>query len=121
MHSKGGRPQRRPQRRLGRRLEGVAKAVGGGYCRLQVPLSLALAVRGTVAGHRLGGVEGGWGYPPPFPMHPCPGAQVLCSAVPPPGGRGGHPCCRIWNHSTALPCTVSRVASGESSGVVSSR
>ena len=26
-------PQRRPQRRLGRRLEEVAKAVGGGYCR----------------------------------------------------------------------------------------
>ena len=29
-------PQRRPQRRLGGRLEGVAKAVGGGYCRLQL-------------------------------------------------------------------------------------
>ena len=27
-----------PQRRLGRRLEEVAKAVGGGYCRLQMPL-----------------------------------------------------------------------------------
>ena len=31
----GNRPQRRPQERLGRRLEGVAKAVGGGYCRLR--------------------------------------------------------------------------------------
>ena len=31
--------QRRPQRRLGRRLEEVAKAVGGGYCRLQMPLT----------------------------------------------------------------------------------
>ena len=30
-----------------RRLEEVAKAVGGGYCRLQMPLKLALAVRGT--------------------------------------------------------------------------
>ena len=37
----GKRPQRWPQRRLGRRLEEVAKAVGGGYCRLQMPLKLA--------------------------------------------------------------------------------
>ena len=42
----GKGPQRRPQRRLGRRLEEVAKAVGGGYCRLQMPLRLALGVRG---------------------------------------------------------------------------
>ena len=48
-----------------------AKAVGGGYCRLHMPLKLALAVRGTVAGHRLGSLEGGGGYLPPFPMHPC--------------------------------------------------
>ena len=55
----GKGPQRRPQKRLGRRLEGVAKAVGGGYCRLQMPLRLALAVRETAAGHRLGALEGG--------------------------------------------------------------
>ena len=60
----GKAPQRRPQKRLGRRLEEVAKAGGGGYCRLQMPLKLALAVMGTVAGHRLGALEGG-GYPPP--------------------------------------------------------
>ena len=54
-------PPRRPQKRLGRRLEGVAKAVGGGYCRLQMPLKLAFAVRETVAGHRLGALEGGGG------------------------------------------------------------
>ena len=48
-----------PQRRLGRRLEEVAKAVGGGYCRLQMPLRLALGVRGTVAGHRLGTLDDG--------------------------------------------------------------
>ena len=54
-------PRRRPQRRLGRRLEEVAKAVGGGYCRLRMPLMLALGVRGTVAGHRLGALEGGGG------------------------------------------------------------
>ena len=28
-------PHRQPQRPLGRRLEKVAEAVGGGYCRLQ--------------------------------------------------------------------------------------
>ena len=45
----GKAPQRWPQRRLDRRLEEVAKAVGGGYCRLQMPLELALAVRGTAS------------------------------------------------------------------------
>ena len=49
-----------PQRRLGRRLEEVAQAVGGGYCRLQMPLRLALDVRGTVTGHRLGGPWRHW-------------------------------------------------------------
>ena len=47
----GKGPQRRPQQRLDRRLEAAAKAVGGGYCRLQMPLKRALSVRGTVAGH----------------------------------------------------------------------
>ena len=58
----GKRPQRPPRKRLGRRLEEVAKAVGGGYCRLQMPLRLALGVRETVAGHRLGALK--------LPMHP---------------------------------------------------
>ena len=49
---------KRPQRRSDRRLDEVAKSVGGGYCRLQMPLKLALAVRETVAGHRLGALEG---------------------------------------------------------------
>ena len=66
----GKGPQRRPEEWLGRRLEEVAEAVGGGYCRLQMPLRLALGVRGTVAGHRLGALKGG--YPPRLPMHPCP-------------------------------------------------
>ena len=57
----GKGPPRRPQKRLDRRLEEVAKAVGGGYCRLQMPLRLALGVRGTAAGHRPGALEGG-GY-----------------------------------------------------------
>ena len=63
----GQGPQRGPQKRLGRRLEAVAKAIGGGYCRLQMPLRLALGVRGTVAGHRLAPWRrGGGGYLPPF-------------------------------------------------------
>ena len=59
----GKGPQRRSQRPLDRRLEGVAKS-GWGYCRLRMPLTLALGVRGTVAGHRLGALEGGGGSPP---------------------------------------------------------
>ena len=59
----GKGPQRRPQKRLDRRLGEVAQAVGGGYCRLQMPLSLALGVRKTVAGRRLGALEGGGGSP----------------------------------------------------------
>ena len=57
---------------------GVAKTVGGGYCRLQMPLSLVVPVRETVAGRRLGALEGG-GVPPP-PFHCIPGE-----------GAGGHP------------------------------
>ena len=43
----------------------VAKAVGGGYCRLHMALKLARGVRGTVAGHRLGTIEVGGGMLPP--------------------------------------------------------
>ena len=50
-----------PRRRLDGWLQEGAKAVGGGYCRLHMSLRLALAIRGTVAGHRLGI---GW-VPPP--------------------------------------------------------
>ena len=42
-------------------MEEVAKAVGGGYCRLRMPLKLAFVLSETVAGHRLGA-----GYFPPF-------------------------------------------------------
>ena len=51
--------------RLGRRLEEVAEAGGGSYCRLRMPLRLALGVRETVAGHRLRALEGGGGGAPP--------------------------------------------------------
>ena len=60
MHKKG-RGLRRFRKQSDRRLEEVAKAVGGGYCQLQVPLNLARAVREAVAGHRLGALEGPWG------------------------------------------------------------
>ena len=43
----GKAPQGRPQKRLDRRSEEVAKSVGGGYCRLQMPLKLAVAARET--------------------------------------------------------------------------
>ena len=43
------------QKRLGTRLEAVTKAVGGGYCRLQMLLGLAVAVRERAAGLKAGG------------------------------------------------------------------
>ena len=48
----------------------MPKRFGGGYCRLQMPLSLALGVRGTVAGHWLGrrGGGGGSGSPSNAPL-----------------------------------------------------
>ena len=61
VHQKGRDLRGGAQQRLGRRLEEVAEAVGGGYCRLQMPLRPALGVRGTVAGHRLGALGGGGG------------------------------------------------------------
>ena len=48
--TRGAVGRKGPRRRLDRQLEEVAKAVGGGYCRLQMPLRLALAVTG----------DGGW-------------------------------------------------------------
>ena len=45
MALEGKGPQQQPGKRLDRRLEEVAEAVGGGYCRLQMPLRLALGVR----------------------------------------------------------------------------
>ena len=86
------------------RLEEVVKAVGGGYCRLQMPLRRALGVRGTVAGHRLGALEG----LPPFqiiPGHtPLPGLHN----PPPHGGGGGQPL-GFWTPTPPAPQpTVSR-------------
>ena len=77
----GKGPQRRPHRRLDRRLEGVAEAVGGGYCRLQMPLKPALGVTGAVAGHRLGALEGGT-PPPPMIAAPPPPPPLQPHALP---------------------------------------
>ena len=89
--SEGKGPQRPSQRRLGRRLEEVAKAVGGGYCRLQMPLRLALVVRG---GQWLGIGWAPWrGLPPHHPMHPSGGGGGgSCPPVDsrPVGGLGPH-------------------------------
>ena len=92
----GKGPQRRPQRRLDRRLEEVAEAVWGGYCRLKMPLKLALAVRETVAGHRLGArEEGGGGFQCiPVPHPPPSGAEVLK------GTLGIHPASTLRSRPT---------------------
>ena len=76
----------RPQRRLDRRLGPVAKAVGGSYRRLQMPLNPALAVRETGAGHRLGAPEWGGGVPAPLPMHPKGGGRTATQRTSMPGG-----------------------------------
>ena len=79
----GKGPQRRPQEQLERRLEEVSKAVGGSYCRLQMPLTLELGVRGTMAGHRLGAL----GTPHPLfqciPGHGAPGSGNPRPPTPP--------------------------------------
>ena len=95
-------PKRLPQKRLDRRLEEFAEAVGGGYCRLQMPLKLTLGrtwrVRGTAAGHRLGALEGRGRVPPPTSNAPtfiprC----VLCWPAGPRPHRRAWP----WPHGTA--------------------
>ena len=61
--SEGKAPGRRPWKRTNRRLEEGAKAVGGAYSWLQMLLKPTFGVRETVAGHKLGTLEGG--APPP--------------------------------------------------------
>ena len=74
----GKGPQRQPQKPLDRPPKEVAKAVGGGYCRLQMPLTPAL-----LSGRQWLGI--GWapctrrgaGYLPAFQCIPgCGGAEI---------------------------------------------
>ena len=90
----GKGPQRWPQKRL----EEVAKAVGGGCCRLQTPLKLALAVRDPLAGPRLGA---GGGYFPPFQCIPALSyvVVIIWGLVPWESGA------RDWGPSKALMST----------------
>ena len=67
--SEGKAPQRPPQQPFDRRLEGVVKAVGGGYCRLQMPLKPAAGRRARA---------------PPAPLH--------CAAAPGPRRPCRSPC-----------------------------
>ena len=84
--------QRRPQR-LRQAVGEVAKAVGGGYCRLQMPLRLALGVWGTQAGRPRGG--GGGTSPPSNASLPCAScarasrARVGCHVM-------GTRCCGVY-------------------------
>ena len=106
--SEGEGPQRRLQKPFDRRLEEVAKAVGAGHRRLEMPLSLAFAVRETRPGGR-----GGGACPPPHPSDAslgwvrCQAACVrrarTCSNAPRCGGSSE--CCRIRNTCTAKRCT----------------
>ena len=80
----GKGPQRRSQKRLDRRSEEVAEAVGGGYCRLQMPLKLVLAVRETVAvGRGWAPWRRGGGGLPPFQCIPgrCPTPHAAAPLV----------------------------------------
>ena len=61
-HGAGRTSEVAPEAVRQRRFEEVAKAVGGGYCRLQMPLKLARGVKGAVAGHQQ---PWGWGCATP--------------------------------------------------------
>ena len=108
----GKGPQRQPQERLGRRLEEVAKAVGGGHCRSQMPLKPALGVR--EAGHRSGALqEGGFwvwvwvGTLAPYCTSVGRRASFVCS-----GGLSGsmrpdvHHCCLRDRQVKRMLCSV---------------
>ena len=113
----GKGPQRRPHKRLGRRLEEVAKAVGAGYCWLQMPSRLPLGVRETAAGHRLGALDrrgggGGGGLPhtpgPSTPTRTGPHALAMLHHASAPAlwhrGTSHRQCDQTTQASLAPPC-----------------
>ena len=99
---------RRPQKRLARRLEEIAKAVGGGYCRLQMPLGLARTVRETVVGRRLSAPEGGL-YLPPYQCIPEGGCEFFsrrgCGACDESFFLRGVGCCALTARDPARAAT----------------
>ena len=105
-------PQEQRQKRSDRRLQVVAKAVGGVYCRLRMPLKQGLVATGTVAGHR----QRPWGRVDPFWKRHGLGAGGFTQPLPsdlrsvcpcqraPRHFRGGGPpvgLCARWTVSTA--------------------
>ena len=110
-----GTSEAAPEAVFGRRLEGVAQAVGGGYCRLQMPLKLALGVRKTVAARRQGALEGGGGYLPSSNASLAGGLHQarcgpLCSShacLHTPRGGGGLQCPR-WARAAPAPHDIHR-------------
>ena len=110
----GEGPQRRPQQRLGRRLEEVAKAVGGGYCRLLNAVEPGAWRQGDSGWAPWSG--GGGGTAPPFQCISWgPGRSRLLS--PPPRAAAPHPLApgptahpRSWTPSAGGPCSSPRSA-----------
>ena len=84
------------QKRFDRWWKEVAKAVGGGYCRLQMPLKPALAITGTVAGRSLGALQGGGGYLPPSNAALPGGAGVKERGSSTTGWKGRPSICASW-------------------------
>ena len=76
---------------------GGCRSGWGGHCRLQMPLKLALAIRGTVAGHRLGALEDSIPRPPGLP--PC-----AMPAEPRDEGGGAWRCPPPWTACGLVVC-----------------
>ena len=93
---------------MDRRLEEVAKAVGGGYCRLQ----MAFAARATVAGHRLGALERAGRVPPHsnalLCLARCTSADELASALDPHKTGSGILWATLVGHDIVQPKCVVR-------------
>ena len=97
MHQKEKDLRRRPRSSWAGGWRRLPKRFGGGYCRLQMPLRLALGVRGTVGGRKLGASEGGGGPPPPLQCISARGGLCVCWG-------GGDCVCACHDHHRGLHC-----------------
>ena len=86
----------------------MPKRLCGGYCRLQMLLELALGVRGTVAGHRLGALEGGGGATP-LPIHPWGFPPLRCFPQPSPTPPGRQDIERTASVRCVTACSLFRL------------